>query len=487
MSNSIGHLTGLNVTKAQLREEYVARNWHHLHKVTDVVRANCEQHREEYREYIREEEDPELTNEQIDPTLDSIIDRFLYKVADKIIDIVLHKGDDFSVDISRGEFREGLFTCTSSIMWPNSDGFDIKTSIRWNRSSVLTQDFFVQYPLTFSKIVHNNQVSTNTAQMDVGQTFGVPEWAAPARFLKKITYNISRGSIVLLSDHTLAYVARVGSDDIHVFGERGALKVPETSIIAIIGQCKYNFSNEYDYRSWFGKKTPMANHEEIIRRTTRRPVRQEVVREVPHPVLGAFGFSHRQRTEQVVWQDVEQEQTEKFMLFDPANQKAKRHRSKCRDWSELWTKTFGDEVQTMRDDAEQILNLIGELRDFAKHRHTINRFFMIGHGDAVRSEDYVDFVPTPITDAMYEVRPMRIQRVAEQPVVANPVANGIWKKLRNGVWGIQVTEPTGNPLRVGDAVTVTKRNGRSSVEIIEDIVSRNEQGVLCSVKNRQQD
>ena len=59
MSNSIGHLTGLNVTKAQLREEYVARNWQHLHKVTDVVRANCEQHREEYREYIREEEAPE--------------------------------------------------------------------------------------------------------------------------------------------------------------------------------------------------------------------------------------------------------------------------------------------------------------------------------------------------------------------------------------------------------------------------------------------
>ena len=440
MSYELDHLKDLSVTKQQLREEYVAANWHHLQRVIDIVRRNCEAFRPQYRDYLRQE-NPHLTDEQVDSSLNHVIDRFLYKVGDKIIDIVIHKGDDFTVNINSGEFRDGLFTCNATLRWTtNGDGFDIKTSIRWNRHSVESNDFFCQYPLTFSKITHQGIVSTNTAQLDVGNLFGVPEWAAPSRYLKKLHYRINKGSVVLLSNNTLGCVDRIYGTTASIVSENGVIAaVPQTAILAVIGFIHQGAFGGQSYKSWFGNQQELSS------------------------------IMDRGRT---------------FHAFDCRSYKRGDFLQNCRDWGAVWQQTFGN-LEQLREDARQILLLIEELRVFARHRSTINRFFMFGE-NAEPQRTYVEFVPTPISDSQF-VRPRPVapvEPVAPVATVQTPtVANAIWKKLRNGDWGLLVEN--GATVRAGDAVKVTKRCGTTSVEIIDQVVESTPHGIFCVVKKKE--
>ena len=452
MSYELDHLKDLSVTKQQLREEYVADNWNHLRRVIDIVRNNCEAYRPQYRDYMREE-NPHITDEQVDIQLNGVIDRFLYKVGDKIIDIVLHKGDDFTVDINSGEFRDGLFTCNATLRWTNGDGFDVKTSIRWNRHSVQSNDFFCQYPLTFSRIPHAGVVSNNTAQLDVGNLFGVPEWAAPSRYLKKLHYRINKGSVVLLSDNTLGVVTKVHSyllDRIAIIGENGQLVVPHTAILAVLGNINQGPMGGQRYTSWFGNTLTLNQ-------------------------LNPGDGIHSDRWADHYAFDLRSHRSHNLTNY------ADRH-----GWGAVWQQTFGNQLQQLRDDAPQILQIIEELRVFARHRSTTNRFFMISE-NAQTQRTYVEFVPTPIADSMFVSRSLR--RVEPVPVHTppvqtepTPVADGIWKKLRDGAWGLLVQIGV---VRAGDAVRVTKRCGTTSVEVIDQVIEQTPHGTFCVPRKKE--
>lgn len=83
-------------------------------------------------------------------------------------------------------------------------------------------------------------------------------------------------------------------------------------------------------------------------------------------------------------------------------------------------------------------------------------------------------VKTALRKAEEQVAREKEQKEFEEKLAAG---TAVWRRV-SGEWLVQVT---GQEVKEGDIVTVERRNGTSSDELIKSIVTKNDQGIFARV------
>lgn len=127
--------------------------------------------------------------------VDAIAKVFADKTVDKVIDILVAKGDKYTCHLNKGHFTFTGFEGDIRITFPDKTGFRTHVIVKDNMS--VLGNPYVQYPLTFHEIIGKTgeEPVAMLSQEMVFERFGVKTWEAPKR-VKKPWINVKAGDLV---------------------------------------------------------------------------------------------------------------------------------------------------------------------------------------------------------------------------------------------------------------------------------------------------
>lgn len=155
-----------------------------------------------------------LALEKANKTVQNIVDIFIDKTVDKLLDILIAK-KEYTVRLMDSIYDSGVFTCDLALTFPDQTGFNTHLILKWN-VSVLGKNF-TQYPMTFHQAVlkTGDKATARVSQEDIEKAFGVKMWTPPPQPTKKWK-SVKTGFIIFTnypSDHgQFALIERVTKD-----------------------------------------------------------------------------------------------------------------------------------------------------------------------------------------------------------------------------------------------------------------------------------
>ncbi len=170
--------------------------------------------------------------------VDAVASQFARKTVDKVIDIVLAKGDKYDCHLDVGEFTFDGFEGDIRITFHDGTGFRTHVIVKDN-TSVLGNPY-VQYPLTFHDVVSqpSGEAAAMLSQESVYDRFGVKPWTAPKR-RKKPWLNVKAGDLVQAETLGLCIVLGVRGTMATVYHHStGENKVDGSEVQAILARTR---------------------------------------------------------------------------------------------------------------------------------------------------------------------------------------------------------------------------------------------------------
>jgi hypothetical protein len=211
------------------KEDYAARTGPFMRKVDPTLvlaltdyeaqskkaeKANAESFGKKYPFEVRFRRDhKKIAARLATEYVDGIVKTFVYKVNDKLLDLVLVK-KTYEARLIDGGYSSGVFTADIDVRFPDGTGFKAHLILKHVINQYGTH--FVQYPLTFHNVVVKSgaAVKAMVPEDELYREFGIPLWAPPKNQtnLNGRWRKIDAGNVIRTTDGRVLLVERVGTD-----------------------------------------------------------------------------------------------------------------------------------------------------------------------------------------------------------------------------------------------------------------------------------
>lgn len=187
----------------------------------------------------------DVLRKDVKERVESIVRNFIYKVQQKILDLIVANGE-YTAKLKSHTFVSGVIEAKMVVKFKDGE-FLASLSAKSNRS--VLGNWFMQYPLTFHRVTSPDSKLDDKAmasEKEMLKHFRAEAWEPPPMPKERFFSNLKIGDIVLMDDDTHALAVKSRKDEVTVWHPKtGERKCKIKGMQKIVARTSGSYNRKY--------------------------------------------------------------------------------------------------------------------------------------------------------------------------------------------------------------------------------------------------